>query len=102
RRQQIVEPLLVHGTAHGEDPDGALRVGPVAAAMGFARRRKPSGVEAVVIEVHDSPWTREQAQMPGVDLRAGGDPRAGIELLALLPVGSGPDVLRMRRAAPRS
>ena len=100
RRQQIVEPFLVDGAANGEDPDGTLRVGPVVAAMRFARRWKPPRIDPVVIEVHGSARARELAQMPRIDLGAGRDPRAGIELLAFLPLGCRPDVLGMRRAAP--
>ncbi len=100
RRQQIVEPFLVDGAPNGEDPDGTLRVGPVVAAMRFARRRKPSRIDPVVIEVHGSARARELAQMPRIDVGAGRDPRAGIELLAFLPFGCRPDVLGMRRAAP--
>src|SRR5262249_52922389 len=36
-----------------------------------------------------------------IDLRACRDPRGSVELFALLPFGNCPDVLRVRRAAPR-
>ena len=80
---------------------GSRRIGAVAAAMGRDRRRKPSGVEAVVIEVDErGPGAARLAQMPGIDVGAGRHPGAGVELFALLPFGRRPDVLRMRRAAP--
>ena len=64
------------------------------------RRRKPPRVDPVVVEVHGPARARERAQMPRVDLGAGRHPRAGVELFALFPFGRGPDVLRVRGAAP--
>ncbi len=61
---------------------------------------KAREIDAVIDELH-APARRKRGEMVAVDLGAGDEPVARGELLALLPFRGSPDVLGMRRAAPR-
>src|SRR5690349_13624605 len=101
RVQQIIETFLVDGPADRQQRYGARGVGTIATIVDVERRRKASGVDSVIDEVDGCGVAADIAQMSGVERRARCRPRGCRELLALLPFWKRPDVLGMRRAAPR-
>ena len=103
RVQEVVESFLVDGAADRQQrrPDAPDRE-PSRLSRRAWRGRGSARVDAVIDEVDRAPASPARSRRCSrVDRRARRRPRARRELLALLPLGSRPDVLRMRRAAPR-
>src|SRR3546814_20623292 len=82
--------------------DRCRRFAAVAPGRCWGGGGKAAGIEAVVEQVNAFGSLGPAAQVPGAEGSAGDQPAHLRQLLALLPVRNGPDVLRVRRGAPRS
>ena len=99
RLEQDVGAFLLDQARHAEDRHRMARIAAVVGAAHHTLCRKAFEIDAVIDQL-DASGGRERCQVVAIGARAGHEPLALGELLALFPFRRGPDVLGVRRAAP--
>ena len=98
RLEQHVHAFFLDQARHGQDDHRIADPAPSRGTVGFGR--KPREIEAVIDQL-DASRAARACQVIAIGRGAGDEPLAARQLLALFPVGRRPDVLGVRRAAPR-